>query len=127
MFQLHDLCEPESDHGIRLVLKNLPRSLSETYERLLSKIQGTERKDMIQGMFKWIVCAREPIHLEEMREAVTFTLKDLTYDPRKLPTDLNRLVRACGNLVIVDEESQVIQLAHHTVQQYLLQQNGNLF
>lgn len=126
-FQLHDLCEPESDHGIRLVLKNLPRSLGETYERLLSKIQGTERKDMIQRMFKWIVCAREPIHLEEMREAVAFTLEDLTYDPRKLPTDLNRLVRACGNLVVVDEESQVIQLAHHTVQQYLLQQNGNPF
>jgi ankyrin repeat protein len=108
-------------------LKNLPQSLSETYERLLSKIEGTERKDMILRMFKWIVCAREPIHIEQMREAVAFTLEDLTYDSRKLPTDLNRLVRACGNLVVVDEESHVIQLAHHTVQQYLLQQNGNPF
>jgi ankyrin repeat protein len=101
--------------------------LGETYERLLSKIEGSERKDMIQRMFKWIVCAREPIHFEEMREAVAFTLEDLAYDPGKLPTDLNRLVRACGNLVIVDEETQVIQLAHHTVQQYLLQQNGSPF
>jgi hypothetical protein len=82
---------------------------------------------MIQRMFKWIVCAREPIKLEELREAVAFTLEDLTYDPGKLPTDMNRLVRACGNLVVIDKESQVIQLAHHTVQQYLLQQDSNPF
>jgi ankyrin repeat protein len=78
-------------------------------------------------MFKWIVCAREPIHLEELREAVAFTLEDLAYDSEKLPTDLNRLIRACGNLVVADEETQVIQLAHHTVQQYLLQQDGSPF
>jgi hypothetical protein len=78
-------------------------------------------------MFKWIVCAREPIHLEELREAVAFTLEDLVYDSGKLPTDLNRLIRACGNLVVADEETQVIQLAHHTVQQYLLQQDGSPF
>ena len=78
-------------------------------------------------MFKWIVCVREPIHLEELREAVAFTLEDLAYDSGKLPTDLNRLIRACGNLVVADEETQVIQLAHHTVQQYLLQQDGSPF
>ncbi|PMD63894.1 uncharacterized protein K444DRAFT_483488, partial [Hyaloscypha bicolor E] len=112
---------------IRLVLQNLPRSLSETYNRLLNRIEGVERKDMIQRMFKWIVCAREPIHLEELREAIAFTLEDLAYDSGKLPTDLNRLIRACGNLVVVDEETQIIQLAHHTVQQYLLQQDGSPF
>jgi ankyrin repeat protein len=78
-------------------------------------------------MFKWIVCAREPIHLEALREAVAFTLEDLVYDSGKLPTDLNRLIRACGNLVVADEETQVIQLAHHTVQQYLLQKDGSPF
>jgi ankyrin repeat protein len=82
---------------------------------------------MIQRMFKWIVCAREPIHLEELREAIAFTLEDLAYDSGKLPTDLNRLIRACGNLVVADEETQVIQLAHHTVQQYLSQQDGSPF
>jgi ankyrin repeat protein len=78
-------------------------------------------------MFKWIVCAREPLHVEELREGVAFTLDDREYDPRKLPTDLTRLVRACGNLVVVDEETQVVQLAHHTVQQYLLQPDGSPF
>ena len=76
----HVPCEPESDHGIRLVLQNLPKSLSETYNRLLSKIEGGERKYMIRRMFKWIMCAREPIHLDELREVVAFTLNDLVYD-----------------------------------------------
>lgn len=125
-FQLHDLCEPESDHGIRIVLQNLPRSLGETYQRLLNKIEGAERKDIIKRMFKWIVCAREPIYLDGLREAVAFTLDDLSYDPRKLPTDLNRLIRACGNLVVV-KETQIVQLAHYTVQQYLLQLGDSPF
>ena len=52
--RLHDLCEPESDHGIRRVLQDLPRNLSETYDRLLGKIEGGERRHMIERMFKWI-------------------------------------------------------------------------
>lgn len=123
-FQLHDLCEPESDHGIRRVLQNLPKSLGETYDRLLNKIEGRERRDIIERMFKWIVCARQPLHVDELREGVAFTLYDKEYSEEKVVTNFSRLVRACSNLVVIDEESQVVQLAHYTVQQYLLKQEG---
>ncbi|KAK0118571.1 hypothetical protein ONS95_007457 [Cadophora gregata] len=126
-FQLRDLCEAESDYGIRLVLENLPRSLSETYDRLLGRIEGTERRNMILRMFKWIVCTRQPLHVNEIREGIAFTLEDEDWTQEKIPTDLNRLIRACGNLVIVDTETDIVQLAHYTVQQYFLKDDGKYF
>lgn len=33
---------------------------------------------------------------------------------------MNRLISWCGNLITLDEEEQVIQFAHHTVQQFFL-------
>ena len=124
-FQFQDLCEAESDHGIRRVLKNLPRSLSETYDRLLGRIEGAERREMIERMFKWVLCARQPLHVDELREGIAFTLDDEAWDGEKVVTDFRRLVRACGNLVVIDGETQIVQLAHYTVQQYLLQPREN--
>ncbi|TVY80508.1 Vegetative incompatibility protein HET-E-1 [Lachnellula suecica] len=111
-FQLRDLCEAESDSGIKHVLKNLPRSLGETYDRLLSKIEGAERREIIERLFKWVVCARQPLHVDELREGIAFTLGDREWNPDKVVTNFNRLVRACGNLVVVNSETQVVQLAH---------------
>jgi predicted ribosome quality control (RQC) complex YloA/Tae2 family protein len=50
--------------------------------------------------------------VDELREGVAFTIKDREWDSDKIVTDFNRLVRACGNLVIVNGENQVVQLAH---------------
>lgn len=77
---------------------------------------------MIERMFKWLVCARQPLHVNELREGIAFTLEDLEWDRDKIITDLNRLVRACSNLVVVEPNTQVVQLAHYTVEQYLLQE-----
>jgi hypothetical protein len=71
-------------------------------------------------MFSWIICARRPLQVDELREAIAFTIDDTRWDSEKIPNDLNRLIRACGNLILIDEETQNVQLAHYTVQQYLL-------
>lgn len=126
-FQLFDLCEPESHHGIKLVLENLPKSLSETYDRLLAKIEGAERIDMIERIFKWVFCAKEPINVKQMREAIAFTIEDTEWDRDKIVTSFNRLVRACSNLIVVDEETTIVRLAHHTVHQYLLESGEGRF
>ncbi|KAL2064621.1 hypothetical protein VTL71DRAFT_3758 [Oculimacula yallundae] len=126
-FQLCDLCDAETDHAIKLVLQNLPKSLSETYDRLLGKIEGLDRREMILRMFKWIVCARRPLHVDELREGVAFTLDDEEWTQEKVLTNFNRLVRACGNLVVIDEAGHIVTLAHFTVQQYLLKDRPGFF
>jgi len=119
-FQLDDLCKAETDDAIRKTLQNLPKDLSETYDRLLSRIDGTEKKEYIRRMFNWIIAGKRPLQANEMREAIAFTVADTYFDSTKIPNNLQRLVRACGNLVFIDEDTQNVQLAHYTVQQYLL-------
>lgn len=112
-FQLQDLSEQETDHGIRLVLQNLPRNLSETYDRLLAKIEGVDRRKYIERMFRWLVAAREPLQVDQLLEAIAFTLDDTFWEREKILTDFKRLVRACGNLVVVDTETQTVQLGEY--------------
>jgi hypothetical protein len=115
------------------ILQNLPKSLIETYDRLLDKIEAAERRAIIKKMFEWIICARQPLLVDELREGISFTLGDDLWDQTKVVTNFARLLRACGNLVVVDtfdetinkpiryvKKTRFVQLAHYTLQQYLL-------
>jgi ankyrin repeat protein len=124
-FQLDDLCETTSDREIRQTLQNLPKDLSETYSRIVTKIcaSGPGRLNTARRMLKWILCARRPICIEELREAVALDLGDSCLDEDKLPSgDSWRLIQMCGNLTILNREDSTVRLAHHTVKQFLLSQ-----
>jgi hypothetical protein len=119
-FQLRSLCDCDSDSEIHKTLDNLPRDLTETYERLLSRIQNPQRQVLVRKMLQWITCARRLLHIDELLEAVAFNIDDDHWDLAKIPVDPTRLIRASGNLIVVDDEDRTVQLAHYTVQQYLL-------
>jgi hypothetical protein len=123
-FQLDDLCHAETDSSIRKVLQNLPRNLGETYDRLLTRIDNAEQREYVKRMFMWIICARRPLGIEELREAIAFTIEDDHFDHTKIPNDLNRLARACGNLIVIDDNENSVQIAHYTVEQHLLKEDG---
>lgn len=91
MFQLVALSEAESDDGIKKLLENLPRDLGETYDRLLGRIVGAERHGLVGRMFRWIVCARRPLAVDELCEAIAFTIDDRSWNSEKIPTDFNRV------------------------------------
>jgi ankyrin repeat protein len=120
VFQLAELCTAESDEGIQTILRHLPKDLGETYDRLLGRIVGSERQRLIKRMFQWIICARRPLTTEEICEGIAFTIDDDFWNVPKIPTSILRLVRACGNLIVIDEETRTLQMAHYTVQQYIL-------
>lgn len=113
-FQLEELCRMETDATIVKALQNLPRNLEETYDRLLGRIIGIERREFVRRMFDWIICSCRPLHMDELREAIAFTIGDRSWDATKIPNDLRRLIRACGNLIMIDEETLEVHLAHYT-------------
>jgi ankyrin repeat protein len=120
-FQLLDLCDAATDHEVRKTLYNLPQGMIETYVRILQKIAGNRsKKALAQQMFKWIVCAKRPMLLVELAEAVAFKSTDTFWDREKIPRP-ERLYEACGNLVVISEDDQTIRLAHNSVQQFLLE------
>jgi ankyrin repeat protein len=94
--------------------------MAATYERALKKV-GRSRSNatLAQRIFKWIVCAKRPLLITELAEAIAFAPSDRSWDPTKIP-DHSRLIQACGNLVVFDDD-RTVRLAHHSVQQFLLE------
>ncbi|TGO25575.1 hypothetical protein BPAE_0077g00230 [Botrytis paeoniae] len=120
-FQLEELCRMETDASIVKALQNLPRNLEETYDRLLGRIIEIERREFVKRMFDWIICSCRPLHMDELREAIAFTIVDKSWDATKIPNDLRRLIRACGNLIMIDEDTLEVHLAHYTGKMFFAQ------
>lgn len=119
-FQLDELCEAYSDAMIRDTLRDLPEGLIETYQRILNRISKHPRRiAMANKIFKWTTCARRPLLITEMKEAIAFDTNDTFWDIEKIPTDEHHIIGACGNLIILDDDES-IRFAHHTVQQFLI-------
>ena len=94
--------------------------MAETYARILRKIGRSQTSiTLAQRILKWIICAKRPLLLTELAEAVAFGPTDRSWDATKIP-NASRLIQTCGYLVIFDEDDKTVRLAHHTVQQFLL-------
>jgi ankyrin repeat protein len=118
-FQLADLCDTVSDFGIRKVLQNLPDGMAATYARAVQKIgQNPVKMNLAQQIFKWIACAKRPLLMAELAEAIAFGPSDASWDSTKIP-DASRLIQACGHLAVLDDDGTA-RFAHHTVQQFLI-------
>ena len=122
-FQLDELCTAKNDSEIRNMLYDLPKDLAETYARIIRRIPDRDRgisKKMIASTFKWVLCARRPLLLDELKEAITIEVddKNLKRD-RIMSGDGARLIAACGNLLTLERGYNRVSLAHHTVLQYL--------
>lgn len=119
-FQVQDICAQVCDDDIRKAIKDLPKDLPETYERSLNRIVNAGKVNVAKKVFRWVAAVQRPLSLEELREAIAIEPCQPFSNPERLVNDMNRLISWCGNLIILDEEEQVVQFAHHTVQQFFL-------
>ena len=124
-FQIIELCDAASDEGIREILENLPEGLYDTYTRIFQKIAKTGSKTIALKTIMWMVCSRRLLRVEELQEAVAFDAHDKSWNPDKIP-DADRMIKSCHGLVVRDIENDIVRLAHHTVQQYLVSAQGRL-
>ena len=118
-FQLVELCTAVTPSQIRVALQGLPNGLGDTYERILTRINNTNLQwNIAKRIFQWLACARRPLKLEEMQEAVAFEYTDKAWDADKIPSR-NSLLKICQGLVVQAPDNGIVQFAHYTVQQYL--------
>ncbi|CAG9993969.1 unnamed protein product [Clonostachys byssicola] len=64
-------------HDLYHQLETTPEALGEFYGKTLSSVAGVERKQMVK-LFSWILFAKQPLSLQELREALT-TDKDMAH------------------------------------------------
>lgn len=104
---------------IRQALRNLPRSLSKIYEQSIERIgnQGEFLHQLARKVIVWLIHAKRVLSMAELRHAVAIQPGTLELDEEFIP-DREILASICAGLVTYDAESDVLRLAHYTIQEY---------
>ena len=78
-----------------------------------------DRSKLAKKIFQCVSCARQPMTISELEEAVTISAGQTIWMEPSIKLRLPTLSKLCGNLITFDESEGVISLAHHTVLLFL--------
>jgi Cdc6-like AAA superfamily ATPase len=117
--QIQSLCSMKTDQAIREALADLPKDLSETFARILRK-SGCSDQSLQVKTLQLVLAAYRPLTTDELREALSVTPGDATWNPSKVLNDVQSALTCCGYLLVVDEEESTVRIVHHSAKQYIL-------
>ncbi|KAF8544009.1 hypothetical protein BDD12DRAFT_977932 [Trichophaea hybrida] len=103
------------------LLDDLPRDIQEIYSRALQKLlcSGAQRTEITRNVFRWVICARRPMNINELEEAATIKVGQKSWKEPPIKLSWPTLSKLCGNLLAFDDSDGSIFLAHHSVLQFL--------
>ncbi|KAL8686200.1 MAG: hypothetical protein Q9218_007275 [Villophora microphyllina] len=122
--QMDYLCELPNDASRRKALGNLPPTLQATYERILRRVNASsmEVELLVSRTLRWIIC-RVPVddlNNAALCDAVSVNIGDTCRDIDSV-SDETEILRWCSSLVRKAGDSDRLELAHFTVEEFLLQ------
>ncbi|KAF2878542.1 vegetative incompatibility protein HET-E-1 [Massariosphaeria phaeospora] len=114
---------------LRKSLATLPRTLDQTYDRILSAI--SERySEYAMRILQWLTFSTRPLSVEEIAEVVAINVaRDPALDRDEVLEDPLEALNICSSLVTITTNEadgrsrpsqQIIALAHYSVQEYLV-------
>jgi ankyrin repeat protein len=110
---------------IRRALKELPKSLDETYKRTLLGI-GNAKQEYAHRIFQCLAVSVRPLCVEELAEVLAVRFddgEDSEYDSEWRPEDARQAVlSACSSLITIVnvDGSPVVQFSHFSVKEFLM-------
>lgn len=115
--QIDALSRLRTDRDIRQALTKLPHTLYGAYERILEQIEETDRPVARRALL-WLAYGPRAMTLSELAEAVVIDEDTEHKDPEAAwyPRDLLKVI---GSLARYSAEKEVIELAHHSVKEFL--------
>ncbi|KAL8716183.1 MAG: hypothetical protein Q9220_000088 [cf. Caloplaca sp. 1 TL-2023] len=125
--QIGTICGQLNAKAVRRIMKSLPQGVFETYQDALKRIedQSEEECQLAKRALSYIFCARRPLRLDELRHALAVEPEDTDIDDSAL-LEPEILLNISAGLIRVDENSQIVSLIHHTLQEYLESNRGRL-
>ncbi|KAL6402289.1 hypothetical protein AUP68_14761 [Ilyonectria robusta] len=112
--------------AIEKALESLPRTLNETYARILASIPP-ERKHKATRLLQFLVHTERPLTIEEAVDVIAVRLDNGgSFDERDrlpCPSDITRFCPSLATLVRASRDwwvNEELQLAHFSVKEYLL-------
>lgn len=116
---MNSLAKENNIRDLKESLQRLPVDLDRTYDDALERIknQNSQKVARAEQVLKLINCAKRPLKLEELRQALSIREGDTLLDTDALPT-AESLISTCCGLVVVEDQSQIVRLVHYTVEEY---------
>ncbi|KAJ6256214.1 hypothetical protein Dda_9049 [Drechslerella dactyloides] len=120
-YQIDDIRNANNKIKIRELLRNLPRGLRETYERIAGKIIKDRDAEEAIRVFQWLSHCRRPLTLTELMDAISIRMGDKQHANirDRYSDDTLGIVHNCCNLVILNNTDDTVQYAHSTAAKYL--------
>ena len=114
--------------SLRDQLNELPKSLDETYERVLKEIQCTNQGRHARRLLHCIAVALRPLRVEELAEVLAFEPNvakggiPVFHPEWRWENQEQAVLSACSSLISIvvnDDNTRVIQFSHFSVKEYL--------
>ncbi len=119
MLQLSQLFSLKRENDVRVRLGKLPDDLEKAYGELYAAIINKPDSTPVvaERAFKWVMCYVRPLRAEEL---VATVRQDTTVEHlHEADIDIDFVLYACSNLLVVDLTSRVCGFSHLSVQEYL--------
>ncbi|KUJ13873.1 uncharacterized protein LY89DRAFT_753194 [Mollisia scopiformis] len=118
--QFNDLRLHGSRATIRAALRNLPKGLDDTYDRMLQGV-APQYQQRVAGVLKWLAFSLRPLTLDEVAEAfILDPEKEVPFDEdERIFNVLTHLTGLVIQVPIGDDGDPQIQLAHFSIKEYL--------
>lgn len=113
---LQELESAWTEEAMDNILNEVPGELYDLYSKLVHSIESDKGKTVLaKTILTWVVLARRPLSLEELRCAVKLDLNQTIQNMRRAIPDI------CGQLVYVDAADKA-HIIHATAREFLLDQ-----
>lgn len=107
------------------VLAKLPKGLWENFDLTMDRIGAQpydEQQHFAELTLLWITKSVRPLTVAELQHAMHITIDPTKFNAEDLPLQ-HLFVEYCFGLVVVDEKTRNVRLAHYSIDEYLRQRN----
>jgi hypothetical protein len=114
---------------LRKSLARLPRTLDQTYDRILTAI-SKECSEYAMRILQWLTFSARPLSVEEVAEVVAIDVaRDPAFDRDEVLEDPLEALNICSSLITITTNEadkrlgsaqRIVALAHYSVQEYLV-------
>jgi hypothetical protein len=105
--------------AVEAALANLPTGIDETYDRMLLGISPDSWQQVRRALLI-ITFSMRPLQAEEVAEFAVISGKSKPFDPGDRLFDPKDIIGLAAGLIVYDETTDSLILAHYSVQEYLL-------
>jgi ankyrin repeat domain-containing protein 50 len=108
----------DRERDIQDRLGRLPKDLKAAYDEIYMEIRMAEgsKSEVAIRAFQWVMCSCKPLSPKSLVAAVCQHPEDKETQP--IDIDMDFVLDACRNLLVVDTHLRVCRFSHLSVQEY---------